>query len=146
MGPGPADETKRDTSDEFRYDMIMSIRDALNFQKYPIMQKAYDGDIQMIGSSSIRVHQHAANPPLATAPSWDKDSERVVFSFLLDAVQNSRKPTRKRCARAWHCKREATEPLLRFSIRKSAHEEPENKSDDADREYGGHGIISLICE
>ncbi len=25
------------------------------------VSKAYDGDIQMIGSSSIRVHQHAAN-------------------------------------------------------------------------------------
>jgi len=26
------------------------------------VSKAYDGDIQMIDSSSIRVHQHAANP------------------------------------------------------------------------------------
>jgi len=25
------------------------------------VSKAYDGDIQMINSSSIRVHQHAAN-------------------------------------------------------------------------------------
>ena len=39
------------------------------------VSKAYDGDIQMIDSSSIRVHQHAANvkkgarrlPPLGTS-------------------------------------------------------------------------------
>ena len=30
------------------------------------VSKAYDGDIQMIDSSSIRVHQHAANAPKKT--------------------------------------------------------------------------------
>jgi hypothetical protein len=38
------------------------------------------------------------------------------------------------------------EPLLRLSIRKRPHEEPDEKSDEADREYAGHGMISLICE
>jgi hypothetical protein len=30
-------------------------------QAFGAVSKAYDGDIQMIASSSIRVHQHAAN-------------------------------------------------------------------------------------
>ncbi len=35
------------------------------------VSKAYDGDIQMIDSSSIRVHQHAANAQKKTDPvAW----------------------------------------------------------------------------
>jgi len=35
------------------------------------VSKAYEGDIQMIDSSSIRVHQHAANAQKKTDPvAW----------------------------------------------------------------------------
>jgi transposase len=50
-------------------------------QIFEAVSSAYDGDLQMVDSSSIRVHQHAANvkkgglknrmPPLATALTPD---------------------------------------------------------------------------
>jgi transposase len=52
---------------------------------FDAVSKAYDGDLQMIDSSSIRVHQHAASvkkgdrkPPLGTSLEPDAWGARVV--------------------------------------------------------------------
>ena len=53
---------------------------------FAAISKAYDGDLQMVDSSSIRVHQHAANvkrgirkmPPLGTTLTPDAWGVRVV--------------------------------------------------------------------
>ncbi len=55
---------------------------------FEAVSKAYDGDLQMIDSSSIRVHQHGANgkkggrttrkPPLGTSLQTDAWGARAV--------------------------------------------------------------------
>src|SRR6266446_3809974 len=52
---------------------------------FEAVSKAYDGDLQMIDSSSIRVHQHAANH------RWGRDWNRVripAFSAFLYRYRN----------------------------------------------------------
>ena len=53
---------------------------------FEAVSRAYDGDLQMVDSSSIRVHQHAANvkkgaqrrPPLGTSLRPDAWGARVA--------------------------------------------------------------------
>jgi hypothetical protein len=51
------------------------------------VSKAYDGDIQMIDSSSIRVHQHAANGQIfSRVISYSRDD---AVAALLPPLQSS---------------------------------------------------------